>query len=518
VPSILYSYSFALNPDWSRHFCGQEEIHAYLLSIAQEWGLFKHIRFSTAVEEARWNAQDQKWEVDVRVTGAKDAEFTHRYTISTDFLVSAVGQLNVPSYPDIPGLDTFRGKTMHSARWDWNYPIEGKRVAIIGNGATAIQIIPEAAKWCSSVTVFQRSPNWILPRLDAEIPVWRRKLYRYVPLVMRRLRSNLMALRDSYFYNAIVRQGTSGNDALRRECLEFLEKEIPDNAALRAKLTPTYPPGCKRILVSDDLYAAYNEPNLTLETRRIDRVTATGVVVKKGGGGSSSSSREEKEEDEEEYGVDLIVLATGFRAAEFLSPIRVVGRHGRTLDEIWAASGGPRAFLGMTVEDLPNFAMLYGPNTNLGHNSIILMLEAESRYIGGLVSKVTAARADGESLVITPSRTAVDRFNDEIQRVLATSTFGHPDCTSWYKNEAGLITNNWSGTALDYQRRTARIDWAADFDLEGTAADRVKALQTTYLGRAVAEDTGMGGWAIVMTSVVVAAAAVVGAMALRNPH
>ncbi|EXJ78137.1 hypothetical protein A1O3_09298 [Capronia epimyces CBS 606.96] len=495
VPSILYSYSFEPNPDWSRHYCEQEEIYDYLLGVAQKWGLFKYIRFNTAVEKAGWNAQTQQWEVDVQVTGGKDAEFADRYTISTDFLVSAVGQLSVPNYPPIAGLDTFQGKTMHSARWDWNFSLQGKRVAVIGNGATAIQIIPEVAKCCSSVTVFQRTPSWILPRLDGAIPGWKRKVYRYVPFVMKYLRSAFMHLRDAYFYDAIVTQDSRGNRALREECVEFLKKEIPNNAELRAKLTPDYPPGCKRILVSDDLYAAYNEPNVFLETSPIERVTRTGVVA----GG-------------QEHSVDLIVLATGFRAVEFLAPMHIRGLKGRPLDDIWAS--GPRAYLGMMVEDLPNFAMLYGPNTNLGHNSIILMLEAESHYITNLISQVCAARAHGQSLVITPSRAAMDRFNNEVQRVLSTSTYGHPDCTSWYKNEAGLITNNWSGTALDYRQRTSRITWS-DFDLQGSAAERVKAMQTTVIGT-VADESNIGTWRLGHIVSAATALAVIGAIAFRG--
>lgn len=442
------------------------------MRVAEKWGLYKHIRFNTAVEEARWNGDTNKWETKTQVAnGSKDAESGNAYTVTSDFLVSAVGQLNAPQYPDIPGFDDFQGKIIHSARWDWNYDIAGKRIAVIGNGATAAQIIPEVAKEAANVTVFQRTANWVIPREDAIIPKWERNMYRYIPGARRRHRSNLMDVRESLLYNLIVTNDAGGKDLLRQMSRDFMEKEIPNNAELISKLTPDYPPGCKRLIISDDFFEAMNKQHVTLETNKIQHFTTTGIVV-----------------DGKEYEVDMIVCATGFRTVEFMSPIKVFGLNGRNLADVW--SDAPRAYLGMTVESLPNFAMLYGPNTNLGHNSIILMIEAQSRYITELASKVLQAKAAGGSLIIAPSPATVKHFNDQIQQDLSKSTYADSSCNSWYKLDNGLITNNWSTTVIDYQKQTSRINWK-DFLISGSSSSQLLSHDSSYIGR-VKEETTFG--------------------------
>jgi cation diffusion facilitator CzcD-associated flavoprotein CzcO len=343
VWSHLYSLSFEPNPDWTREYPGQEEIHQYLKKICQKWGLYNYIRFNSVIEESRWDETEFKWHSRVKVTGGKSAEFGADYTIKSDYLVSAVGQLNTPYYPKIPGLEDFKGTVMHSARWDWSKPIAGQRVGIIGNGATAAQIVPEITKTAKNLTVFQRTPNWLVPRDDKKITSLRKAAFRYIPPIRRMYRASLMDFRESW-YDAAVIEDSALNNEMKRLCTEMMKTQLVDKPELCDKLTPDYPPGCKRIIISDDYYPALNKANVQLETSPIQNVTSSGIVV-----------------DGKEIDLDVIVLATGFQTLEFMYPIKVYGEKGRSLEDIWPS--GARAFLGITVESLPNFSMLYGPNT-----------------------------------------------------------------------------------------------------------------------------------------------------------
>jgi cation diffusion facilitator CzcD-associated flavoprotein CzcO len=468
VWSMLYSYSFEQNPDWTREYPGQEEILDYLRGVAQKYGLYKYIRFNTSVEEARWDDEKRRWKVDVTVTGGKDAEFSPEYSIDCDFLVSAVGQLNQPQYPDIEGLEDFKGKIMHSARWDWSHSLEGKNVGVIGNGtsllstymqreiyiytnkhkkgATAAQIIPEILPSTSSLTVYQRSPNWVIPRLDGPVSSFRRAVYRYLPPVRWRIRASMMDLRES-FYTAVTDNTSESATLIRTSCLDSMKAAIPsgDSTGLWKKLTPDYNPGCKRVIISDEYYPALASPKTTLETNRIARITPDGVELDNG----------------TQHTHDTLVLATGFRTVEFMYPIKITGTHNRSLQSIWSA--GASALYGTTVPSLPNFGMFYGPNTNLGHNSIILMIEAQSRYLNTLVSAVLDARNRGERIGLMPRADRTDAFNASMQEVLRESSFADPKCGSWYKNTEGKITNNWSGTVVEYQHVLSKVDWE-DFE------------------------------------------------------
>jgi cation diffusion facilitator CzcD-associated flavoprotein CzcO len=482
VWSHLYSLSFEQNPDWSREYSGQEEIHQYLIGIALKYGLYRHVRFNTTVDEARWSDTENKWKTKVHVGGLKEAEYYGSdYTITSDFLVSGVGQLNQPRFPDIEGLDAFKGKKMHSARWDWTYDLRGKKVGIIGNGATAAQIIPEVAKQAASMTVFQRTPNWVVPRDDKAITDTMKTIYRYIPAVRRRYRAQLMDLREQFYNGAVVR-GDSGQDDFKAMTIALLEKQIPSKPELRKKLLPNYSPGCKRIIISDDFYPAFDRDNVTLETDKISHITENGIETTTG----------------TSYDFDVLILATGFRTVEFMYPINIIGAGGRSIGDIWKS--GARAYLGITVEDLPNFGMLYGPNTNLGHNSIILMIEAQSKYINALIKPVLAAKKEGDTLKLTPKTSRVVEFNTALQAHLSESTFADPACNSWYKNSAGLITNNWSSTVVDYQKKTENLDFD-DYDISGSGAQDVKG-KKEHIGRVVEETqtvTLLGGIATLAT-------------------
>jgi len=242
-----------------------------------------------------------------------------------------------------------------------------------------------------------------------------------------------MDFRES-FYDAVTDANSPLAEEIRRSCLNQMHAALPNQPEVWKKLTPDYNPGCKRVIISDDYYPCLAQSNISLETRPINRITETGVSVSSGNGDGDGEAHEE---------FDLIVCATGFRTVEFMHPIRITGAHGRELSDIWR--GGAAAYYGITVEDIPNFGMLYGPNTNLGHNSIILMIEAQSRYINAQIGVVLDAKRRGESLVLRPKPEVVDAYNREVQERLEKSSFADPKCNSWYKNEEGKITNNWSG-------------------------------------------------------------------------
>ncbi|KAJ6119830.1 hypothetical protein N7523_004110 [Penicillium sp. IBT 18751x] len=488
VWSSLYSYSFEQNPGWSREYPGQEEIHAYLISVAQKWGLYNHIRFNSTVDEARWDDAESKWKVSVKVSGAKDSEYANSYLINSDFLISAVGQLNIPREPKIHGLKDFQGKMMHSARWDWSYDLSGKRIAVIGNGATAAQIIPEIALEASHLTVFQRTPNWLIPRQDAPVSTLQKALLTYIPPLRWRKRALQMDFRES-FHSAIFDGNSDFAQQIRIWCTEMMQAQLAHKPELWNTLTPNYSPGCKRVIISDDYYPALGRDNVDLETGAITRITEKGIEVEGKG--------------EREY--DLIVLATGFQTVDFMYPIQVYGANGRSLGDIW--KNGAKAYLGMTVEDLPNFGMFYGPNTNLGHNSIILMIEAQSRYLNAMVSEVIRARQQGKTLSLKPTEAAMKDYNDKIQALLRRSSFADPNCNSWYKTDDGIITNNWSGTVLDYQGELSKVEWA-DYIAQGSGHDLVKK-KPTHIGR-VREETLLSN-----TSLLVGA---VGAMAVAGGY
>ncbi|KAL4922314.1 hypothetical protein BDW62DRAFT_207625 [Aspergillus aurantiobrunneus] len=493
VTSILYSYSFEQYTKWSRQFPGQEELLTYLTQVAEKYGLYKYIRFNSEAKEARWDEKEMKWKISVEVSGDKDNQFTRSYVLSSDFLTSAVGQLNFPREPEIPGLEDFRGKMMHSARWDWTYNFEKKRIAIIGNGATSAQIVPEVAKVASYLTVYQRTPNWVIPRFDTAISPFQQALLTYVPPLRMRKRSLTMDFRED-FHEVVRDAHSNAAQQVRGICTQRLQTQLANKPHLWDKLTPDYAPGCKRLILSDDYYPALNRENVDLETRRIKRITETGIEVEGG--------------NLQEY--DFIILATGFRTVEFMCPIQIHGSKGRPLTDIW--KDGASAHHGVTVEDLPNFGMFYGPNTNLGHSSIILMIEAQSRYLNALVGKVLRARTQGKTLAIKPDTDALRKYNQDLQEALARSSFADSNCSSWYKTEEGKITNNWSGTVVEYQKKLSQVRWA-DYVVEGTAEDAVKPQEITHVGR-VREETYFSNRSLALTAASVLA--VVGGVLLRG--
>ena len=419
VPSRLYSYSFALNPDWSRAYSGQPEIQAYMEDVADRFGVRAFIRFNAEVERADWDEAAKLWRVTLQ--GGE--------TLAAPVLVSALGQLNRPHFAGIPGRETFQGESWHSARWRHDVDLKGKTVGCIGSGASAIQYIPEIANAAGKVVVFQRTPNYIVPRLDKPTPDWLRRAYRVFPpldLLFRYLIWQMMDLRFRAF-----KRGTKSAESFRKLAIGNLEKEIAD-PVLREKLTPTYPIGCKRILISDDYYQALRRENVELVTEAVAEVTERGV----------------KTADGTEHACDVIVYGTGFDTTHFLAPLEIHGAGGRTLTEAWR--DGAEAYFGVTVAGFPNLFMLYGPNTNLGHNSIIIMLEAQADYVVKCMKEMRRRKA--KALEVKPA--AFTAFNTTLQKDLEATAWAG-ECSSWYKTASGKITNNWAHDTATYVRQTA---------------------------------------------------------------
>jgi cation diffusion facilitator CzcD-associated flavoprotein CzcO len=418
VPSMLYCLTSEPKTDWTRTWAPQSEIRAYIEDCARKNDLLRHICFDVEVASARFDEPSGTW--TVRTTAGEE--------LVADVLVSAVGQLHQPAVPKIPGLGAFRGPHFHSARWNHDVDLADKRVGVIGSAASAIQFIPEIAKEVRHLTIFQRSANWMVARGDRPFRPWETWVLSNVPGAFRLYRAFIWARAELLLYPVMRRQPLASR-LYTKWALANLETNVAD-PALRAHLTPDYPIGGKRILIADDFYPCLGRPNVELVTSPIDRVTEDAVVTADGVA----------------HVVDAIVLATGFRTNPFLAPMKIEGRGGRSLDIDW--SHGARAYFGMTMTGYPNFFMLYGPNTNLGHNSIIFMLECQIAYVTGAIQWLIAD--DLKLIDLKPE--VMEAFNEQLQRDLAgTSWAAAPE--SWYK-EAGRITNNWPYSTFHYWRRT----------------------------------------------------------------
>ncbi len=424
VPSMLYSYSFEPKADWSRKFAGQAEIVDYFEGVARKYGLMPHIRFNTEVTEARFDEEAGLW----RIRTATGEEF------AANVLVSGVGQLNRPAFPKIDGLDAFKGAAFHSARWDHAVDLTGKNVAVIGNGASAIQFVPEIAPKVGKLTIFQRTPNWCVPKADRPFTEREKKLFRAFPLLVRAQRWLTWIMLERNFL--AFTQGSWFGKLFEKASKKELEAHIKD-PELRRKLTPDYPAGCKRILLTNDWFPALARPNVAVETSHIARVTENAVVT----------------EDGVSHPADVIIYATGFESTDFLAPMKVVGRGNADLNEVWAR--GAEAHRGVAVAGFPNFFMLYGPNTNLGHNSIIFMIECQANYIAQCVQ----ALQNGKLRYIDVRKEAMAEFNAALQKDMQKTVWA-AGCSSWYKTADGKVTNNWSSFTARYWWQMRHPDFA----------------------------------------------------------
>ena len=416
VRSHLYSYSFAPRAAWSQRYSGQAEILDYIEGVAREYGVLPLVRLNSTVLSADYDAARAVWVV--RTNDGTMAEF--------DIFIPAVGLLSKPQIPDFPGLADFAGAQFHSACWDHSVPLAGKRVALVGSAASAVQILPELTKIAGHVDVFQRTPNWLVPRGNAHYPAWRKALFRHMPFYRKAVRLYLY-LYGEFLFDAF-RTGSWRNRLLKNMALKNIEQSVND-PALRPRLTPSYELGCKRVLFSDDFLPCFNQPHVALVTEKVAGFEHNGIRTADGA----------------LHEADVVVFATGFDAANTLSPIAIHGRDGLALTEAWR--DGPFAYRGVAVPEFPNMLIMYGPNTNLGHNSIIVMLEAQARYIVRCLEHMV----ERDMGALEVSEEACAAWNERVQRELGQMVWT-TGCGSWYEAAGGKITANWSGSTLEYRR------------------------------------------------------------------
>lgn len=423
VMSHLYSYSFAPQPSWSRQFAPGREIHEYLRHVVDRFGLRRFIRFSTKIERARWDETNTRWELT-----ANGGE-----VIRARAVVSGVGTFGRPKLPDVPGLASFDGPVLHSAKWDHSVSLEGKRVAVVGTGASSIQIVPEAAKAAREVVVYQRTPAWIPPKQDRPIGERERALYAAIPAAQKLHRLGI------YWQNELL--GTTAflhSARMRRlgeaECQRNMRRHIKD-PALREKLTPKYEIGCKRVLPSNLFYPALARPNVSLVAAALDRVEGKTLF------GADGSVHE----------VDVVICATGFDIVDEPVPFELTGRRGADLRKLWATRA--EAYLGTTVSGFPNMFLVTGPNTGLGTTSMIFMMESQFAYIADAMK--TMRREKLRWVDVRPEAQA--EFNAEMQR-RAEGTTWLSGCKSWYLNREGKNVGLWPSYTFEYRWRTRRFD------------------------------------------------------------
>ena len=424
VPSHLYSFSFAPNPRWSRSFSGQPEIRAYLEEVADRSGMRPHLYFGTAVHEARWQQDAGRWLLE-----------TSRGQLTADVLVSAAGPLSEPSYPDVPGLDAFPGPIFHSARWDHTRDLAGLRVAVVGTGASAIQIVPELQPRVAGLVLFQRTPAWVMPRRDRRISETEKWLYRHVPPTQKLARLGIYASREATVGAFVKRPALL--KAAQRLAVGNLNRSVKD-PELRAKLTPGYVMGCKRILLSNGYYPALAAPNADVVASGLAKVDGSTLIA----------------QDGTAHEVDAIVFATGFHTTDMPIAQHVHGLGGRTLAQAWG--GDMRALRGTTVSGFPNLCLVIGPNTGLGHNSMVHIIESQVSYIVDYVKALGAL--GGGALDARPE--AQERWCGEVERRMGPSVWNTGGCVSWYLNAAGRNPTLWPASTLRFRRATRRVDEA----------------------------------------------------------
>jgi 4-hydroxyacetophenone monooxygenase len=438
VSNAFYSYSFAQKTDWPTHFSTQDVLLDYFRDCADEFGVREQIRFDTEVESATWDEARQCW--DLRLKTRDGAE-----TLEVQAVISAVGQLNRPKMPDIPGINTFEGPSFHSARWNHDVDLRGKRVAVVGTGASAAQFIPMIAEQVEQLTIFQRTPNWFVPvpQYHDAVPEGLTWLFRHVPdyahwyrfwLFWNTTDGLLPAAKVDAQWEHRDRSVSQANDDLRALFTGYMTMEFADRPDLLEKVLPKYPPASKRIILDNGIWArTLKRDNVELLTDRIREITPRGVVT----------------EDGTEHRADVLIFGTGFQASKFLTPMRIVGKGGVDLNEQW--DGDARAYMGITVPNFPNFFMLYGPNTNIVVNgSIIYFSECEVRYVMGCLRLLLA---NGKR-AMDCRRDVHDAYNERIDAANREMVWGVATVNSWYRNEKGRSAQNWPFNLIEYWKQT----------------------------------------------------------------
>ncbi len=424
VQSHLYSFSFAPNPEWTRMFAPQEEIRRYLERCADDFEVRDRIRLGSRMTRADWDEAAGLWNVEIN---------EGEETITARVLVNGLGALSRPAYPRVDGIETFTGRAFHSADWDHDYDFEGKRVAVIGTGASAIQFVPQLAKKAAKVSLFQRTAPWIVPKPDRKIGRLERALYRRFPALQRLYRQAIYWRLESRTlgftrYHRLLKLG-------EKVSRWHIRRQISD-PELREQVTPTFAFGCKRVLISNDYYRALDRDNVELVTDGVERVTERGIV---GADGT-------------EHEADVVVFGTGFRPTDLLTPLEIHGRGGVDVNEAWGE--GVEAHRGTTVAGFPNLFILVGPNTGLAHTSMILMIESQIEYVlGGL----RALRVNGAgSLDVRPD--AQRAYNARIQSKLDKAVWSQGGCSSWYLDANGRNRTLWPSFTFAFRHQMSRFD------------------------------------------------------------
>jgi len=422
IPSHLYSLSFAQAGEWSRLYPRQPELLAYLRRVADTYGLRPRIRFNTTMQGAVWDAAAGVWHVE-----------TDRGRFRARVLISGAGALHIPAAPALPGLETFRGKTFHSAQWDPGFDPAGQRIAVIGTGASAIQIVPELAKTAAELHVYQRTPAWIMPKPDRAFSSLERALLRLPPY--RAAFRKYLFMTHELRVLAFMGNKRAQNVAARM-ARAHLAAQVSD-PALREKLSPTYEMGCKRVMISNDFYPALTQPHVRLVTDPIATISASEVTDAQGVARA----------------VDAIVFATGFEVTSAYRHMNIAGTNGRSLAALWDETG-LQAFNGLAVSGFPNYFLLLGPHTGLGHNSVVIMIEAQVGYIVDLLTQMRSAGVQ----VADVQPAAQTRFVDMVAQRLVGTVWQDGGCDSWYKDRHGRVSAIWPGSAAAYQKALRRAD------------------------------------------------------------
>ena len=432
IPSHLYCYSFEPNPDWSRKYSPQAEIQAYIEHCARKYDVQRHIQLSTAVKALRFDEQQTLWL----------AELEDGSTAAAHHVIMATGGLHVPAYPDLPGMAEFAGPSMHSAAWDHSVDFSGKRVAVIGSAASAIQLIPELAKVASQLDVYQRTPNYIAPRNDRDYTEKEKQRFARWPW-WNKLYRKFIFLRGELLLFPIVK--TKEKSRWRERAEHMIKTHIRGSVRDKKKreaMLPDFPMGCKRVLIADNFYEAMNRPNVALLTAGIQRIEGDAIITTEG----------------ERHLADIIVYATGFDLESYFRQTEVTGPAGVKLSELWADL--PRAYKGGFVPGLPNFYLTTGPNTGVGTTSVVYMIEAQLNLI------LQAIEAAGNDKLIQVTEVAYQRYNDEIREALQHTVWAG-DCKSWYKREDGEISSLYPYNARTYMKDHRKLVMT-DFQLSGS--------------------------------------------------
>jgi cation diffusion facilitator CzcD-associated flavoprotein CzcO len=436
VPSHLYSFSFEPNPGWSRSFGLQAEIFAYLKHCIRKYGLEQFVRCHARVASASFDEARQVWRLeiehgDMACTAAASSPLS-RETIEADIVIAASGPLSRPAMPQIAGLERFAGKLFHSARWDHDYPLEGKRVAVVGTGASAIQFVPKIQPRVAQLTLFQRTPPWIMPRPDKPVGARAQWCFKHLPFTQRLVRSAIYWQLESRAIGFVVNPKLTKYPM--KFALSYLERRVKD-PVLRAKLTPNYRLGCKRVLLSSDYYPALSQANVEVVTSAIREIVADGIVTADG----------------VHHAADAIICGTGFQVNDAGAPFDVTGVDGANLSARWLRDG-PEAYLGTSVAGFPNFFMMVGPNTGLGHNSMIYMIESQVQYIADCLRELQ--RRGARTMNLRPD--VQQAFNERLQQDMRRSVW-MSGCHSWYQTKSGKVTAIWPGFTFSFRRRTRRV-------------------------------------------------------------